>query len=379
MPTDEHVVPPDLKRGLRNYWYPILLSDELPEDRPVGIRRLAEDLVVWRDDSGTAHTFRDRCAHRHAKLSIGDIVDGRLQCRYHGLQYDSTGQCRMVPLEGCEDGPHAKRLCVTSYPTEERGGMVWSYLGDVGVFPPPPLEIDPELTAPDFVGVRRSMVWDANWLLIRDNTTDPFHVTFLHGHFAARAREEGLELEQLAGGNPVITAEAFQDTVSDEIVGIPTEKGVLVTRRSATEDHSQTFDEVQFDLPYAGKVWVPIPDGGPPIRSLQYEVPIDEHRTAVLIFDGRRCSEEKREETLAILEEFVWPNFKQVFEEDSWIANVQGDIDEAWRNEHPLPSDAGPLRVRKCILDAYRAQQERLRQHPAGNGEQAKAAEAVGS
>jgi len=59
-----------LASGLRNYWYPIYRSEDLGA-RPVGVKRLNEDLVLWRDSHGAAHCFADYCAHRAARLSLG--------------------------------------------------------------------------------------------------------------------------------------------------------------------------------------------------------------------------------------------------------------------------------------------------------------------
>jgi phenylpropionate dioxygenase-like ring-hydroxylating dioxygenase large terminal subunit len=203
--TRKRHLPEGLERGLRNYWYPVLPSSDLPIDRPIGITRLCEDLVVWRDGDGIARVFIDRCAHRAVRLSAGDLVRGRLQCRYHGLQYDGTGQCRLVPAEQCEDGRHAQRLCVPSYPTVEQDGAVWAYLGDADVFPPPALpshDDHPELADESFEWAVKSMVWDANWLLIHDNTSDLFHFPFLHGHYGVGAAESGMRLDPLPPGNP---------------------------------------------------------------------------------------------------------------------------------------------------------------------------------
>jgi len=360
----EHKIPDELRRGLRNYWYPILLSDELTE-RPLGVERLGESLVAWRDGDGRAHAFVDRCAHRAAKLSIGDLVEGRLQCRYHGLQYDGTGQCRLVPVEQRLDGPHAQRLSVTSYPTEERGGFVWTYLGDVERFPPPPLKTDPELTDPEFAGITGNSIWEANWLIVHDNTSDPTHVPFLHGHLTARVTDAGLVLEPIDDGNALVTPEMALGTVVDRLVAESTETTNYVRRASATDDHSRTFDGVSFELPCAAAVWVPLPIGGEPVRIIQYEMPIDEHRTMVNAWIGRRCAPEEQEDTRGLLRELFWPMNKKVFEEDSWITSLQPDVEEAWKHEHLLPFDVGPPRVRKIILDAYERQQEAIR---AGNG-----------
>src|SRR5437879_12537912 len=89
-------VPAGLEVGLRNYWYPILQSSELGSDKPVGVRALNEGLVVWRDSEGLPGVLTDRCAHRAAKLSVGRVLDGNLQCAFHGLLYDRFGNCVLI-------------------------------------------------------------------------------------------------------------------------------------------------------------------------------------------------------------------------------------------------------------------------------------------
>ena len=43
---------------------------------------------------GKVAALEDRCAHRFAPLSMGKIVGGdRVQCPYHGLEYDTSGAC----------------------------------------------------------------------------------------------------------------------------------------------------------------------------------------------------------------------------------------------------------------------------------------------
>ena len=140
----------DLSLGLRNFWYPVYRSADLGS-APVGIKRLGEDLVLWRDGDGQPHVFRDACAHRAAKLSLGQVHGNVLQCWYHGWQYDVTGQCKLVPTEG-EEFAGTQRMRVPAYPTEERGGLIWAYIGDVDTFPPPPLHVPEELESSDWNG-----------------------------------------------------------------------------------------------------------------------------------------------------------------------------------------------------------------------------------
>src|SRR4030088_553237 len=81
-------LPAGLPLGLRNYWYPVLQSEELPAGRPVGFKVLGENLAAWRDAAGRPSVVRDRCPHRSMKLSVGRVLDGELQCSLHGLRFD---------------------------------------------------------------------------------------------------------------------------------------------------------------------------------------------------------------------------------------------------------------------------------------------------
>jgi len=116
-------VPAGLESGLRNYWYPILLSEDLTQERPVAVNCLGESLVVWRDADGYPGVLFDRCPHRAAKLSAGRILEGHLQCAFHGLRFDKTGQCTLIPWEP-EESPSRKEVYVQTYPAKELGGYI---------------------------------------------------------------------------------------------------------------------------------------------------------------------------------------------------------------------------------------------------------------
>lgn len=58
-----------LDKGLRGLWYPVLASWEV-QSAPVGITRLGEQIVVWRNKDGQVQALEDRCPHRGARLSM---------------------------------------------------------------------------------------------------------------------------------------------------------------------------------------------------------------------------------------------------------------------------------------------------------------------
>ena len=130
-------VPLGLELGLRNYWYPVLQSEELAAGKPAGFRVLGENFVAWRDSTGKPRVLRDKCPHRGAKLSAGRVLEGDLQCAWHGLRFNGSGRCTLIPWE--EGTKHLDEVSIAAFPAEELGGYVWAYIGDAEKFPPPPL------------------------------------------------------------------------------------------------------------------------------------------------------------------------------------------------------------------------------------------------
>ncbi len=76
---------------LRNYWYVAAWDHEVGRE-PLGRTFLGDPVVMFRKLDGTPVAFEDRCCHRRAPLSLGRVVEDTLQCGYHGLVYDATGQ-----------------------------------------------------------------------------------------------------------------------------------------------------------------------------------------------------------------------------------------------------------------------------------------------
>ena len=60
---------------LRRFWQPICFSDEL-KDLPHRVKILGEELVVFRDLSGTVGLLELHCPHRGASLEFG-LIDAK--------------------------------------------------------------------------------------------------------------------------------------------------------------------------------------------------------------------------------------------------------------------------------------------------------------
>ena len=112
-----------------NNWYVAADANEL-NDKPMKVRMLGVDLVLFRDSDGNIACLSSTCCHRGGALSRGTVKDGCLSCPYHGWQYDGAGQCTTIPAD--RDGVKIpKRARVDSYPTTERYGLIFAFLGDL--------------------------------------------------------------------------------------------------------------------------------------------------------------------------------------------------------------------------------------------------------
>jgi nitrite reductase/ring-hydroxylating ferredoxin subunit len=126
----------------RDCWHPVGLSHSVEASSSAGTRLLDRELVVWRDNSGVAHVWEDRCPHRGMKLSFGFVRGDHIACLYHGWQYNSGGHCQYIPAHPALDVP--KTIKVPVYPVHERNGMVWTTLSE----DPPPVPEDDEPAVP---------------------------------------------------------------------------------------------------------------------------------------------------------------------------------------------------------------------------------------
>jgi len=164
---------------MRQYWIPSMMSSELPSPDcpPVRIRILNENLIAFRTTSGKVGVVANACPHRGASLFFGRNEEEGLRCVYHGWKFDVAGNCTDMPSEPAESNFKTK-VHATAYPTQERGGLVWIYMGPRAVPPPlPDLEVNMLPEGQYFVGAYAS---ECNWLQSLEGDYDTIHLGFLH-------------------------------------------------------------------------------------------------------------------------------------------------------------------------------------------------------
>ncbi len=164
---------------MRRYWHPIAPTAMLDENPVKSVRILGEDLVLYRDRSGTFGLIGKQCGHRLVDMMFGIPDEHGLRCPYHGWCYDETGQCTDTPLES----PNSRlkdRVNIGGYPVQELGGLLWGYLGPLPAPVLPPWDF---LVWPNSIRQIGITTIPCNWLQCHENSADPFHNTYLHGHF----------------------------------------------------------------------------------------------------------------------------------------------------------------------------------------------------
>ncbi len=165
---------------LRRFWHPVAMSEQL-DGKPVAIRILGEDLVIFRDLSGNVGLLHKHCAHRRASLEFGRIAERGIRCCYHGWHYDVDGTILETPGEP-EDSRIRYKICLGAYPVEEFRGLIFAYMG-----PPQDKPLFPFLDSMQVPGddmLPYSIHSPNNWLQETENAMDPFHSVFLHGRIS---------------------------------------------------------------------------------------------------------------------------------------------------------------------------------------------------
>lgn len=242
----------DLARcgALKDFWYVACLSSELRAGAPLARMLFGTPLVLFRDARGAPAALFDRCLHRNAALSHGDVFDGKLGCPYHGWVYDASGACVEIPSLGpSQQGAlldaqgHAEaglklRPCdvgrVRHFATLEQDGLVFVFPGDdVASARRPPFRVPKwgEAGWTTYFMVTRFPNGVTNLV---ENFMDVPHTVFVHrGWFRTRATKQVPATVARRGGEVLVTYEQQQD----ELTGA----GVLMNPTGAPMQHTDHF------------------------------------------------------------------------------------------------------------------------------------------
>ena len=161
-----------------NQWYPLLECRQIPRKRPIGVTRLGEKMVFWRDAQGKAACAVDLCPHRGVALSAGKVLGNCVQCPFHGFEFDPSGRCTLIPANG-RSAEVPKAFQVRAYPVREAHGLVYVWWGQPRTEYPPLPEFD-FMKDPRYVYTTFIDLWKTHYSRAIENQLDVVHLPFVH-------------------------------------------------------------------------------------------------------------------------------------------------------------------------------------------------------
>jgi phthalate 4,5-dioxygenase oxygenase subunit len=367
---------------MREYWIPALMSSEVVADGPpLRVKLLCEELIAFRTISGKVGIMDHHCPHRRTSLFFGRNEEDGIRCVFHGWKFDVAGNC----LDQPNVPPHlgsTYKVRVKAYPTTEKAGVIWVYMGKRAV--PPPLPAFPVFDLPQ----DRLSVWceqrACNYLQPIEGELDTSHAGFLHmGQASSTAHANTTYGNKLDVENRAV-----------EYKVVDTEGGLLAGGYRPADDKNTYWRLGNFLLPFwtqpppcafgteaLARAWVPMDDS----HTMLLAVSTDTY----LMAQGPRASHPKGVPSMSFEYEFL-PNTSDWYGrwrmasdagndyridrevqrtlsysgvegldvQDSMVQESMGAIAEHDK-EHLVPSDLAVARIRRRLLLAAKALQER--------------------
>lgn len=331
-----------LETGLLNLWYLVARGSDVG-DRPLAVRRLARNLVLWRGAGGAVNAVEDYCPHRGAPLSMGRIANGNVACPYHGVEVAGDGTVAAVPPT--PDCPLVGQKAVRSYPCREFAGAVWVYFGDERHERAPEPVFPEEIASDEWTSFLYTGTWRCNWQLALDNRTDPVHGSFLHSDtftLSYGRKDAALRVEQTPTG-----FETYRTNQRD--VNIDWHE-VLI--------HPDNIYWVRTEIPY------PPSFGGGSFRILGYLTPIDRDSTYFWVYRARKLTGWRRAMWRFLYRNRLEARANYVLGQDR--ALLEAIPLAARERENLIQTDTAMARMRRHLrTEAQRQLDQASRLHPA--------------
>jgi phenylpropionate dioxygenase-like ring-hydroxylating dioxygenase large terminal subunit len=159
-----------------NQWYAVLSSKEIRKNHLCGVTRFGEKLVFWRKKDGTLGCIADKCCHRGASLCTGRLVNGEVQCPFHGFQYSTDGKVTFIPANG-RVSPVPANYQVSSYLVREAHGLIFVFYGKKEDAPKE-IPFFNELDRFSYGEIHE--VWAVHYTRAIENQLDVVHLPFVH-------------------------------------------------------------------------------------------------------------------------------------------------------------------------------------------------------
>ena len=254
---------------LNEYWYIACLTQDLKR-KPLSVKILGKNLVIFRSQDGVLGALQDSCPHRRMALSKGVCTKNGIRCGYHGWEFGAKGLLSKIPACSSGEKAHVK---IKAYRVKESQCFIWVYMGDN----------EPKAEPYQFPFYEEKG-WH-NWVMTRtfegnafhccENYLDVPHTVYVHSGLFRNEKRNVLEYEVSSGENWV-QAEFFNEKPLDSFLG----------RFIFNSDQSPQHID-RFILPYTTRVDYKYSDDHHFIVSTQC-TPIDEFNTRTFTYMAHR-------------------------------------------------------------------------------------------
>lgn len=254
---------------MRRYWQPIAAAVDLETAWTKRVRLLGEDLVLFRDRTGKRGLIAEQCPHRRASFAQGIPTNDGIRCPYHGWEFSHEGKCLSQPNEP-DNCAFRDKVTTPAYPVEELGGLLFAYLGPL---PAPLLPRFDGFIAEGAIRMMGRALLPVNWLQVMENSLDPIHTEWLHGHqYEFQKEQEGVKV--------AISTRHLKIDFKEFTYGI--------TKHRLLEGHSEQSDDWTIGHPIVFPNMLAVGNGDEKSRyfSFQIRVPVDDDHTMHLWYNA---------------------------------------------------------------------------------------------
>ena len=344
---------------LTNLWYVAEWADKV-KDKPIRARLLGQNFVLFRDRQGRVHCLSDVCIHRGGALSNGWTTERDcVACPYHGWEFDAEGRVQFIPSRG-EGAGAPERARIDAYPTQERYGMIWVFMGDLPESERYPIPPFPEYDDRDnWRPIYTEFTWNADVNRVVENGIDIAHTSFVHPGFGYR---------EMADKNHIVKIERTEYSGESSCVLYPPPlQGNAGLMRFARKDKAETHVHPSFYLPgHCVRLHIKL-NSRMEMILFDANTPVDEHTTRSFVVQVRNFfkwgifdkGSEKRTQKVfredAGIVEALSPHYlPQTFEDE--VSVEQDKFMSAWRKVLRTHAEEKGWKIDTRALERYRGE-----------------------
>ena len=200
--SDKDILNKEQNKLFNRIWHFVGFNDDFLNENDFISINIASIPVVIQKLRGEIRAFKNVCSHRHSIIQTEAKGNRPLMCPYHGWAYDNKGVPRGIPKKPLFSFTESELLClkleefsiqlcgrlvfvnISSHP-QNLNSYLGSYFGRL------------ELMSENF-GKRidvNSMIIDANWKILVENTLESYHVNLVHANSFKKLGTDGLDFQ----------------------------------------------------------------------------------------------------------------------------------------------------------------------------------------